>query len=306
MNHLTFAPDLIEEAVLLAEHAVMRRRDARAFRQDRDRLYGVTNDRERESGFRTLHLKYFSDLGLGTIVADVLRERCEVTSRVEGCRVVRAFGGRDEGADLADILAGGRDVFTLVLRLCPATLVGLPERLSALLHHELTHVADMLDPAFGYRRELPPSSDGPSADNILRDRYRVLWDTTIDGRMARAGRAPATAWESRWREFALTFGMLDDDCRAAFRRWFAEDRPRHEDFLAFATAPGGAGARNSGRCPICRFPVFALDPRAGTMSDAVADAIRADQPQWRVGEGLCSQCFDLYEARYEERHAATH
>jgi hypothetical protein len=221
--------------------------------------------------------------------------------------VVRACGGRDEGADLADILVGDREVLTLVLRLCPETLLGAAARLNALLHHELTHVADMLEPMFGYRRELPPSTDGPSADNILRDRYRVLWDTTIDGRMTRAGRAAATARESRWREFATTFGMLEGECRATFDRWFAEDRPTHEQILAFATLPGGdAQARMSGRCPVCRFPVFALDSRGDTMTEAVADLIRAEQPHWRRGEGLCSQCFDLYEARYEERYAVTH
>jgi hypothetical protein len=179
--------------------------------------------------------------------------------------------------------------------------------LNALLHHELTHVADMLDPMFGYRRELPPSTDGPSADNILRDRYRVLWDTTIDGRMARAGRAGAMGRELRWREFATTFGMLEDACGAAFERWFAEDHPTHEQMLAFATSPGGdTQARMSGRCPVCRFPVFALDARADAMPQAVADAIRAEQPHWRLSDGLCSQCFDLYEARHEERYAASH
>jgi hypothetical protein len=161
----------------------------------------------------------------------------------------------------------------------------------------------MLDPEFGYRRELPPSTDGPSADNILRDRYRVLWDTTIDGRMARAGRAPATARESRWQEFANTFGMLEDECLVAFERWFAEDHPAHEDILAFATSPAeGAHVRTAGRCPLCRFPVVALDSRADTMSDEVVAIIRSEQPSWSLSQGLCSQCFDLYEARHEKRH----
>jgi hypothetical protein len=70
-----------------------------------------------------------------------------------------------------------------------AELAGRVVQVRVLLRHELMHVADMLDPAFGYERSLPTSDDGPSADNIVRDRYRVLWDVTIDGRLARAGLA---------------------------------------------------------------------------------------------------------------------
>jgi len=63
------------------------------------------------------------------------------------------------------------------------------------------HLADMLDPAFGYERNLSAAADGPSAENIVRDHYRVLWDVTIDGRLARHGVASSGARVARWREF---------------------------------------------------------------------------------------------------------
>lgn len=310
MNGLTFAPDLVEESVLLAEQSMMGRDDARAFRRERDRIYTLTDDREREDCFRSLHLRYFSGLGLGAAVADVLGERSEVTSRVNACRIVRAIGARDESADLVDALIAGRShgIPTVIIRLCPSTLVGPQERLRALLHHELTHVADMLNPSFGYQRDLPPSDDGPSADNILRDRYRVLWDTTIDGRLTRAGRAGDEARASRWLEFAATFGMLNEECQTAFERWFDELHATHDEILAFALSPSASGAtnvRDSSRCPLCRFPVAALDPRGTTLADETVEMIRSEQPAWSPDQGLCSQCLDLYEARHhEERHAA--
>jgi len=304
MNRLTFAPDLVEESVLLAEQAVMERDDARAFRRERDGLYLLSDDREREDAFRSLHLRYFSGLGLGAAVADVLGERSDVTSRVNACRIARAIGARGESADLVDALIAGRShgVPTVLVRLCPATLVGPQDRLKAFLHHELTHVADMLNPAFGYERELPPSDEGPSADNILRDRYRVVWDTTIDGRLVRAGRVPPGAGESRWREFAVAFSMLNGECRTAFDRWFNEEHATHEGIVAFAVSPGGA-SRLANRCPLCRFPVAGLDPRVDTLPDIIVRIIRSEQPSWNRDLGICSQCLDLYEARHEERHA---
>jgi len=303
MNRLTFAPDLVEEAVLLAEHALMRREDVQVFRRERDRIYLLLDDREREEAFRSLHLRYFSGLGLGAVVADVLGGRSELTSHVNACRVVRALDAREESADLVDALIAGRShgVPTLFIRLRPATLVGPQDRLKAFLHHELTHVADMLNPTFGYERELPPSDEGPSADNILRDRYRVVWDTTIDGRLVRAGRVPASAGEAQWRDFAATFSMLNGECRTAFERWFNEENATHEGIVAFAVSPAGASTP-SNRCPLCRFPVAVLDPRVDTMADVVVRIIQSEQPKWNRDQGICSQCLDLYEARHEERH----
>ena len=177
------------------------------------------------------------------------------------------------------------------------------------------HVADMLDPSFGYERALPASDDGPSRDNIQRDRYRVLWDVTIDGRLACAGGHPRGVRTShvapadhgdptpdaRWQEFAATFSMLGDDCRRAFDAWFDNGHPTHAALAAFAVAPGGSEtAGDSGRCPLCRFPVVVLDPRPERLAAATIAAIRDHHPSWEIEQGLCPQCLDLYEARYGE------
>jgi hypothetical protein len=305
MTRLTFAPDLVEEAVLLSERAAMP--DARAFRRERDRIYQIADDREREARFRDLHFRHFSALGLGSVVTETIEARSDVAGRVDVCRVVRAVTKKDEGADLVDEVVPGRGVRggpILVVRLRPTTLVEPAQALAALLHHELTHVADMLNPAFGYQRELPPSDDGPSADTMQQNRYRVLWNTTIDGRLVRAGLQRAAARDARWRDFALTFGMLGDECPRAFERWFSEQEPTHAGILAFAISPTGfVDAPDPGRCPLCRFPTASLDPRVHTLADDVVDTIRSDRPEWARAQGICPQCLDLYEARHEERHA---
>jgi len=301
MIRLTYAPDLLEEAVLLAERTAPPEQ-VRAFRRERDRIYEPPDNDVREARFRLLHVRWFARLGLHRIVEQVVSERADIIDRVGEGRVLRALTRREEGADLIDhVIPGDVDPRPmLVLRLRPATLLE-PDAVRALLLHELTHIADMIDPAFGYERTLPASEEGPSADNILRDRYRVLWDVTIDGRLARAGVANRYTRDARWREFAATFAMLGERCPHAFEAWFDCTRPTHESLVAFAVAPDGStNTSRSGRCPLCRFPVASLDPWPGRLSAATQVAIRINHPAWRIDQGLCSQCLDLYEARYGE------
>ena len=305
MNAIAYAPDLVEEAVLLAE-ATLGATAARAFRRERNTLYECPDVDLREAEFRALHMRWFARIGLHRVIEQTMAGRADIVERVSACRVSRALMRRDEGADLLDpspaTFHAGDARPILALRLRPA-LLQEPVSLAAFLAHELTHVADMLDPAFGYERTLPPSEDGPSADNILRDRYRVLWDVTIDGRLARSSGQDARARDIRRREFFSAFGMLGDAGPRLFEEWFDRVQPTHQALVAFAQAPNGRDSTNpadSGRCPLCHFPVAALDPHPDRLSAAAEAILRADFPGWRPEQGLCAQCLDLYEARYEE------
>lgn len=298
MIALSIAPDLMEEALLLAERGAARE-DARAFRRERDRLYDVRDPESRDARFHEFNLRWFARFGLQTRVEAAVNEHAGFTGGLCGGRIVRAFARAEEGADLIDPVSRARAASgpLLVLRLRPESLLD-QDSLRALLRHELMHVADMLDPAFGYERALPPSDGGPSADNILRDRYRVVWDATIDGRLARAGFGHAVTRDARWREFSAAFVMLGEGCRSAFEAWWDEDRPTHAEMVAFATFATGPVDAGAGRCPVCRFPVASLDDRISTIAPPVVAAIREENPSWRIEQGLCPQCLDLYEARY--------
>ena len=302
MSAITYAPDLVEEAVLLAERTLPVA-GARAFRRERDCLYDLADADRREAEFRALHLRWFARLGLHQVIEETVARRAAMLDHVSGCRVSRAFTQRDEGADLVDpspAIARAGDIKPLLaLRLRPAALFA-PATLRTLLAHELTHVADMLDPAFRYERTLPPSDDGPSGDNLLRDRYRVLWDVTIDGRLSRSGLADPHARDVRRREFEATFAMLGDEGPRLFDDWFDRRQPTHPALVAFAQAPNGHASTNpadSGRCPLCRFPVASLDLHAERLPASALAILRADFPAWRPEQGLCAQCLDLYEAR---------
>jgi hypothetical protein len=249
MSAITYAPDLVEEAVLLAERA-MAAAEARRFRHQRNRLYEIEDADARERAFRALHVWWFARLGLYRPIDAAVAEAKGVLDRVSGCRVSRALSGRDEGADLVDPCAAegrpGEARPMLSIRVRPLLLMD-PASLRQLLAHELMHVADMLDPAFLYERSLPSSGEGPSMDNLVRERYRVLWDVTIDGRLARRGRARPGSRALRQREFTVAFGTLSDRAAEIFDDWFDRVRPTHPELVAAATTrqfPSGGHHEN--------------------------------------------------------------
>jgi hypothetical protein len=254
----------------------------------------------REAQFQRLALHWFTRFGLRERLEGIIHQHASFASSVATGRIVRAVKGSAEGADLVDVTArespGSRPM--LVVRLRPESLLA-PEPLAAFLRHELMHIRDMLDPAFGYDRTPPQSDAGPSADNLLRDRYRVLWDVTIDGRLAQASPGRPQVRDLRWREFKRAFAALGDGCADAFDHWWNLPHPTHAALLAFATAPPGAAfGHGTGRCPICQFPVASLDPRVATLPEHVVRALQAEHGSWQREHGICSQCVDLYGARY--------
>ena len=89
----------------------------------------------------------------------------------------------------------------------------------------------------GYAKELPVRSEDPAYANLLRERYRVVWDTTVDGRLSRSGRVGARVRAARGAEFARTFPMIGDGTDAAFATWFDQPRPSHAAIVAFIESP---------------------------------------------------------------------
>ncbi len=237
---------LVEAAVLLAEHGLSRAETAR-FRSELDRIYECADEDEREARFEEFHGRFFIELGLDRPLHAVLAEYPDSLRRASGCHVLRAVAARDEGADLRDQLSPesppGRPMPVLVFRLRPESLLD-PGRLASFLRHELQHVADMLDPAFGYERELPVQGADPARTNLLRERYRLVWDATIDGRLAARHGIEVKLCEGRRSAFVRAFPALGDGAERALERWLGEPSPTHAAILEFvgAAAPGALGA----------------------------------------------------------------
>jgi hypothetical protein len=184
---------------------------------------------------------------------------------------------------------------SIVLRLRPQSLLD-PEGLRTLLRRELLHVADMLDPAFGYLKELPSVETDPAMVNLLRERYRILWDASIDGRLCREGRLGVPARAARLLEFARAFPMLSDSAEVAFAPWFDGPQPSHAAIVAFIQEPRGPGTADAGRCPLCRLPTPVLERGPEGLDREVLRAIQHDYPDWRPEHGHCARCVEVYEA----------
>jgi len=286
---------LVEESVLLAERRLSPA-EAASFRAERDRLYSVEDPDEREARFEELHGRFFLQLGFDRPLHEVLAERPELLLRSRGCRILPAVSRQDEMADVrAEIGAPAEAAPSIVIRLRPQSLLD-PETLRTLLRRELLHVADMLDPAFGYRKELPGIDTDPAMVNLLRERYRVLWDASIDGRLCCEGLLDTRARAARLAEFARAFPMLSDSAEVTFAPWFDGPRPSHAAMVAFIQEPRGPGTADAGRCPLCRLPTPALERGFEGLDPEVLHAIQHDHPDWRPEHGRCARCVEVYEA----------
>ncbi|HSF04663.1 MAG TPA: hypothetical protein VLG10_02635 [Methylomirabilota bacterium] len=221
-----FDPRLVEAAVLTASrgHAV-----EGEFHAERDRLYEILDLEAREAAFDAHHARWFARLALDQPFRRALAEQPAIAASC-GRWLVAGARARDEAADL---LVGADVRPTLLVRVTPEA-IAVPGRLWRLLRRELQHIADMLDPGFGYEATLPASvGEGPRG-RVVRDNYRLLWDAWVDGRLLRRGLLPASARGDRLADFARVFGHLGVAVETVFDRIFCADQLTHRALVAFA------------------------------------------------------------------------
>jgi len=304
-----FDPRLLEEAVFHAQRDSYVRKE---LDEQRNRIYEVADPDERERLFLDLNRTWFERIGLGKGVADALREQPLIAAQVGKCFIVCATQAKEEGTELFVAQDGQRKIperRTLRVLLRPESLLNASS-LMTFLRHEFFHIADMLDPAFAYEPTLPKTEGGPTYDSLITNRYRVLWDVTIDGRMARRGWLPDSARDQQLKDFRQAFPMLEEKGEEYFRRFFDADQPKHAALAAFAFDPRAAADRLKGQtatgthCPLCKFPTHSFEPEPENLGDEVLATIGRDFPQWTPALGLCRQCADLYRASQLSLEAA--
>ncbi|MHC4090556.1 MAG: hypothetical protein ACYSVY_09820 [Planctomycetota bacterium] len=174
------------------------------------------------------------------------------------------------------------------------------------MRRDLLHVTDMLDERFAYQREAIAGL--PARQNLVRDRYRVLWDTFVEGRLDREGRGDRAAAERLKGLFSRVFANPDGSaCLQAFDRVFRTETLDHGSLLKWARTPealfdeaaGSASLRRQapgGRCPLCGFPTHDWFEFRSNLDDAVADAIGQHHAGWCADSGACRQCAEIYTA----------
>jgi hypothetical protein len=304
MNRVDYDPVLVEQAVRLAVRSD--RSAEQSLHKVVDPLYAIDDREARDRAFTRTFAEWFTQLGLGRPLAELIAERPLIDRRVARCLVRMAPRRKAESAELFVRRDSPTDpiVRTLVIQLCAESLVE-PESVRPFLRRELLHVGDMLDDDFGYVRE---EFDGlPAQQNLVRDRYGVLWDIYVERRLLDENLVGGERME-RLRvgfEKAFTLGGQPPagdafdramQCRSLTHRqlysWANEPRRVLEVNGADSPQPvvGRSGPGQS--CPICGFPTFDwldLSAEGGT------EAIRAIQricPTWTPADGVCRRCAE--------------
>jgi len=304
------------------------------FHREREKCYGILDPDERSAAFFQVHLEWFREWGLEQPLAGLKQEFPLVCERLGAIAVRKASGRHDEGAELyineygerTGLLAlrperfaddaGRSAAFTPVqrenarsvptIRESPASTTlkraeaRAPITLRDYLRHEFTHLHDMLDPAFGYAPVLDLPGLNAAQRRLARERYRLLWDITIDGRLAAAGHTPMATREQHAAAFerGYSFWPASRQVETLNSLWQCP-APRHADLLALIADPRGLRDASrpapGGSCPLCEFPTFQWAV-ATALESAILQRIRAEFPAWQPEQGLCSRCLETYEA----------
>lgn len=302
-----YDPGLIEEAVFLAQRSGQIAGD---FGRQRNHIYDIADPEVRDKLFTKLYESWFAQLGLGEPIEQAFREQPLLLSKVNVCFVARTTRAADEGAELfvrRDENFDGGPHRTVRILLRPQALLSRDELL-AFLRHELFHIADMLDPAYGYEPSLPNTGVGPAYDQLLTNRYRLLWNITIDGRMLRRSWIPPAVRVRDLGLFAEAFPRVHDAAGELFTMFFDRETHTHDELVAFASNPQAALPSNSAsagsRCPVCGFPSHSFESAPEQLAAETVTAIRQDFPHWEPSAGICRQCADLYRVHRQSMEAA--
>ncbi len=301
---IEYQPQLIEEAVL---RAILGHPDERLFRVERDRIYELQDEEIREERFQEMHQRWFERLGLSAPLNDVFVRGSILKFYTSKCLLVRARSKKDVGAELyVDLKDSGieeREKRSIVIQLT-VELLTQSKQLLTFLRHELLHILDMLDTEFGYESNFPKSQMGPTYDVFLQERYRILWDITIDGRLYQNGWLPSTVRDKHLRVFKNTFPGQIKELEHMFSHFFDKWPHTHHELISFAQSPETLFASSNselstkGQCSLCYFPSFDLiiNPPLDLPIHLI-NKIQKDYPAWKPADPICRQCVDLYDFR---------
>lgn len=276
------------------------------FQREREKLYAILDPDERNTAFFKLHLDWFREWGLEKLITDLLKEFPLLPEKL-GVLVVRKTRNKnDDGAELYVNEPGQRSA---ILALRPESFERDPA-LRDYVRHEFTHLNDMIDPAFGYAPTLDLPGLNGAQQRLARERYRLLWDITIDGRLAAAGHTPMAAREQHAAAFSRGYSFWPVERQdETFNSLWQNRAPRHAEFLALITDPRGLRDAHrpvpGGSCPLCDFPTFTWAD-AEALRPEIAARVVVEFPLWRPEQGLCSRCLETYQAAADLRlHSVT-
>ena len=215
---IQFDPAFIEESVFL----FLKNKDkdtvlARRFHSEREKIYEqalyrsaapVPGDApgtgqapppvDREKAFQDFYKDFFEKLELNKIFEDACREFPSLIGPRILIFIKKVWTKKEETSEL--YTRGGTKTVWLTLQALRILDCSFLERF---LRFELQHISDMLDPQFQYSPYVDLNGKNGIEDNLIRDRFRFLWDFYVDVRLEQKGHQifkPLEQWREELRE----------------------------------------------------------------------------------------------------------
>jgi len=208
---IRFQPALLQEVIDSFIEKTEREGDPtyyKEFHELADPIYEKFTLDDREAEFKKLYQYLFGIWGFSDIIRDAFNEFPELKQRVgivlvkgvlkedqEGVDVLRKWGSVEH--DLAKQFEE-KGLKGVGIKLIPRRFYD--PALTRYCRHELLHIHDMLDPAFGYDPDTRVGQN-PGEETLILHRYRILWNISVDSRLIASGKEPMLQKEDRFKEF---------------------------------------------------------------------------------------------------------
>lgn len=266
------------------------------FHAERERLYRVADPDDRNAAFFKLHLDWYREWGLERVLLAVLKAFPLLRERLSVLAVRKSRGKQDEGAEL---YVNHREQRTALLALKLERYED-DAMLENYLWHEFMHLHDMLNPAFNYEPVLHLPGLNAAQRRLAVERYRLLWDITIDGRIFASGRLPMSPREQHAAAFAHSYHFWSEPRQTkTFQDLWQNRMTSHPRLVELIADPRGLrethGPVPGGSCPLCDFPTYTWATSSG-LAPWIQERIRAEFPGWAPEQGLCHRCLETYQA----------
>lgn len=291
-------PAFVEEAVFLLLRTQRGSGLYNDFCREKEEIYqGGAAGEERDKAFKPLYEKYFRALGLEDFFKNICKDFSYLYAPEIRVVVKRVWHKKHEETELY-VQPHQKTGYLGVL-------VGRildPAFLESSLRHELTRISDMLRPDFQYSPHPVLGGRNGIEDNLIRERFHLLWDLYIDVRLRGKGVKTIKSYEEQKEEFARRFFFLSPSEREQMLSKIQECESLMQiDLLSWAGDPRSVNVLGEGglRCALCDFTSFDPAVRWDAQTLPVVDEIRKDFPHWEPSQGICPQCFDLYRAKEE-------
>ncbi len=295
-----FSVKLIERTVQLE---LQRQADLdELYHRKADIIYEEYDGSERQQEFEKLDWSFFRRLGIPERIDAEVRKFPIIAEQLGNIVVSAAAQKTDETADLFE----KDNAQHMLISISPETFIEWDIGRRYVLH-ELMHVVDMLDPSFRY--ENSRLGRLPAEEEIVRQRFALLWQIYVDGRLEQQGEYPFHVLDTYEQEFNRLFRRIPiDQHRKILQKLWSGKSLTYRQLIGFAhelshlidwaggsselIADRGAELELANSCPICHCRMYhsvRLDEKSDS---AIVNRIREEFREWCPDQGICDRCLE--------------